>query len=80
MGKVRWRKERHGPSGALPGGPQEGEATARSVSAACPSSSCSGTTPGEKGARRKEVRSRPRQITCSIHTDNEHYYDKLFDT
>lgn len=46
---ARWKKERRGPSGAHPGGQQEGEAMARSVSAVCPSFSCSGTTPGERG-------------------------------
>ena len=47
-----WRKERPGPSGAPPGGRLEGEAKAGSVSAVCPSSSCSGTTPGEKEGRK----------------------------
>lgn len=47
-GKARRRTARRGPSGELPGGRQEGEATVRSASAVCPSSSCSGTKPGDK--------------------------------
>lgn len=47
-GKARRRTAPHGPSGELPGGRQEGEATVRSASAVCPSSSCSGTKPGGK--------------------------------
>lgn len=38
----------HDQSGVPRVGLPEDEATARSVSAACPSSSCSGTKPGEK--------------------------------
>lgn len=46
---ARWKKEKHGPSKAHPGGQLKGEAKARSVSDVYPSSSCSGTTPGERG-------------------------------
>lgn len=47
-GKARRRKAKRDPSGVLPGGRQGGEATVRSASAFCPSSSCSGTKPGGK--------------------------------
>lgn len=41
-----------GPSGAPPAGRREGEAMARSVSAVCLSSSCSGTKPGEERGKK----------------------------
>lgn len=47
-GKARRRTATRGPSGELPEGQQEGEATVRSASAVCPSSFCSGTKPGDK--------------------------------
>lgn len=51
-GKARRRKAKRGPSGVLPRGRRGGVATVRSASAVCPSSSCSGTKPGDNNTRK----------------------------